>query len=210
MGECARANGGTAPIDQLVDGGYLENTGLGTINDLSDVWLPQVRRWNTDELQKPQPKLIVPLVAYLDNAAGTDKNAPKRDITNEFLLPPLAKLHAGSDAIADEASLERASDLVAPDQVCPAGNSFCTSAISTIEGRIYAIYPASRPQISAPLGWVLSSVSREAIASALDQQEATSCTASQELSRLLARVRFSSRFEGGPQACGSLKRLAVC
>jgi hypothetical protein len=179
VGECARANGDIAPLDQLVDGGYLENTGLGTINDLSDIWLPQVRKWNTDELQKPQPKLIVPLVAYLDNATGTDKNAPKRDITNEFLLPPLAKLHAGSDAIADEASLQRASDLVAPDQVCPAGSIFCTSAVSKIEGRIYAIYPASRPQISAPLGWVLSSVSREAIAAALDQQEATSCTASQ-------------------------------
>ena len=75
--------------------------------------------------------------------------------------------------------MQRASDLVAPDQVCPAGNIFRTSAISKIEGRIYAIYPASRPQISAPLGWVLSSVSREAIAAALDQQEATSCIASQ-------------------------------
>jgi hypothetical protein len=179
VGECARANGDVAPIDQLVDGGYLENTGLGTINDLSDTWLPALRKWNTDELQKPQPKLIVPLVAYLDNATGTDKNAPKRDITNEFLLPPLAKLHAGSDAIADEASLQRASDLVAPDQVCPAGDVFCTLAVSNIEGRIYAIYPASKPQISAPLGWVLSSVSREAIAAALNQQEAASCTASQ-------------------------------
>jgi hypothetical protein len=87
----------------------------------------------------------VPLVAHLDNATGIDKNAPKRDITNEFLLPPLAKLHAGSDAIADDARLQRASDLVAPDQVCPAGNTFCMSAVSTIEGRIYAIHPASRP-----------------------------------------------------------------
>jgi hypothetical protein len=146
VGQCGRASGDVAPLDQLVDGGYLENTGLGTINDLSDIWLPHVRKWNTDELQKPQPKLIVPLVAYLDNATGTDKNAPKRNITNEFLLPPLAKLHAGSDAIADEASLQRASDLVAPDQVCPAGDTFCTSAISKIEGRIYAVYPASRPQ----------------------------------------------------------------
>ena len=55
---------------------------LGTINDLSDVWLPRVRKWKTDELQRLQPKLIVPLVAYLDNATGTDKNRPKRDITN--------------------------------------------------------------------------------------------------------------------------------
>ena len=179
VGECAREGGGVAPLDQLVDGGYLENTGLGTINDLSDIWLPRVRTWNTDELQKPQPKLIVPLVAYLDNATGSDKNAPKREITNEFLLPPLAKLHASSNAIADEANLQRASDLVAPDQVCPADDTFCRSAVSSIEGRIYAIYPASRPQISAPLGWVLSSVSREAIAAALDQQEATSCATSQ-------------------------------
>jgi hypothetical protein len=176
VGECARDGGGLAPIDQLVDGGYLENTGLGTINDLSDTWLPSVRSWNTNELQKPRPKLIVPLVAYLDNAAGTDKNAPKRDIANEFLLPPLAKLHAGSDATADEGSLQRASDLVASDQVCPAGDDFCASAVDTIKTRIYDIYPASRPQISAPLGWVLSSVSRDAIAAALKQQEGTSCT----------------------------------
>ena len=33
------------PLDQLVDVGYLENTGLGTIYDLSDIWLPSVRRW---------------------------------------------------------------------------------------------------------------------------------------------------------------------
>ncbi len=92
-------------------------------------------------------------MAYLDNATGTDKNRPKRDITNEFLLPPLAKLHAGSDAITDEASLQRAWDRVAPDQVCPAGNTFCTSAVSTIDGRIYAIYPASRPQTSRHSAW---------------------------------------------------------
>ncbi len=176
VGECARADGSIAPLDQLVDGGYLENTGLGTINDLSDTWLPRVRERNAAELKNLRPKLIVPLVAYLDNATGTDKNAPKRDITNEFLLPPLAKLHAGSDATADEASLQRASDFVSPDQVCPPRDDFCTSAVDTIKGRIYDIYPASRPQISAPLGWVLSSVSRDAIAAALKQQEGTSCT----------------------------------
>ena len=86
----------------------------------------------------------------------------------------MAKLHAGSGATADQASLQRASDLVVPDQVCPPGDAFCRSAVESIKGRIYDIYPASRPQISAPLGWVLSSVSREAIAAALDQQEQTS------------------------------------
>jgi hypothetical protein len=118
----------------------------------------------------------VPLVVYLDNATGRDRNAPKRRITNEALLPPLAKLHAASDATADEASLQRASDMVAPNQVCPPDETFCVRAVETIPHRVYAIYPASRPQISAPLGWVLSGVSREAIAAALEQQEQTFCT----------------------------------
>ncbi len=40
VGESARADGGVAPLDRLVDGDYLGTSRLGTINDLSDVWLP--------------------------------------------------------------------------------------------------------------------------------------------------------------------------
>ena len=111
--------------------------------------------------------------AEMDNATGTDKNAPKRDITNEVLLPALAKLHAGSDAIADEATLQRASDLVAPDQVCPAGNTFCTSAVSTIDGRTTPFTPRSghkSPHHSA--GCCPASAGKRS--PVLDQQEATS------------------------------------
>jgi hypothetical protein len=174
VGECARQSG-ISPVDQLVDGGYLENTGLGTINDLADTWLDTVLAWNTEQLRQQHPHLLVPLVAYLDNDSGTDKSAAKRDISNEFLLPPLARLRAGSGAVADEANLQRSSDLVAPDRICPLGDSDCIQAVESIPGRIYDVYPASRPQISAPLGWVLSTVSREAIADALNQQERTPC-----------------------------------
>jgi hypothetical protein len=201
VGECARANGGTAPIDQLVDGGYLENTGLGTINDLSDIWLPQVRKWNTDELQKPQPKLIVPLVAYLDNATGTDKNAPKRDIANEFLLPPLAKFHAGSGAIA-EASLQRASDLVAR-----LSSRKCVLHVRSQHYRRSDLRDLPRKSATNLCTPRLGAVQRQP---GSDRQRARSAGSyvlygQQELSCLLTRIRFPSRFGRGTQAGSALE-----
>jgi hypothetical protein len=112
---------------------------------------------------------------------------------NKKSRPP-SLMHGGQRCDRRRGSLAAGlvSDQVTRDQVCPAGNTFCTAAVNAIDGRIYAIYPASRPQISAPLGWVLSSVSREAIAAAFDQQEATSCTASEtQLSAYAGTVPFA-------------------
>lgn len=175
VGPCRRSDGTTSPVDQLVDGGYLENTGLGTVNDLSDEWLPIVQRWNAEQLGQPAgavPTVIVPVIAYLSNGSGNDQNAPQRDITSEALVPPLARLRAKSGAVADASTLQRAADLMRADRVCPAADPVCVAAVASVDRRVFMIYPGSRPQIAAPLGWVLSEASRSAMRESLVVQRA--------------------------------------
>lgn len=173
IGACVRSDGSTAPVDQLVDGGYLENTGLGTLNDLSDDWLPAVQAWNAAELAKPAPAvphLIAPMIGYLNNDTGLDQSAPRRDITSEALVPPLARLRAKSDGVADDLTMQRSADLVQPGLVCGVANPVCIEALSSLGHRTFMVYPGSQPQIAAPLGWVLSQASRSSMDQALVDQ----------------------------------------
>ena len=181
VGACGRQVG-ASPDDQLIDGGYLENTGLGTINDLSDEWLPQVRAWNDAQGAEAVPRIVVPLVLYLDNDSGNDRRAPQQSTTNEALVPPLGKARAISSAIADETNRQRARDLVSADQVCgsDAGDEVCRLAVESLPRRMFLVFPASTPQIAAPLGWVLSQTSRDAMDSALQQQADAPCPADPE------------------------------
>ena len=53
------------PQTQLVDGGYIENSGLATITDLSEQWLALVRENNRRAFAAgdPKPALVVPINA---------------------------------------------------------------------------------------------------------------------------------------------------
>ena len=54
------------PETQLVDGGYIENSGLATITDLSEQWLAMVRETNRRALagNSPRPALVVPIIVF--------------------------------------------------------------------------------------------------------------------------------------------------
>lgn len=200
IGECARV-AGTAPSDQLVDGGYLENTGLGTINDLADTWLPAVRTWNAKQIADAaavvgaRPKIIVPLIVYLNNDSGNDRHAPQRDITAEALVPPLARLRAFSGAVADETTLQRSLDVVSADRVCGEAQDACRSALASVPRRVFMVYPGTRQQIAAPLGWVLSESSRSSMDTALAEQADYRCRGnaySQQVNNLVCDRGYGS------------------
>lgn len=177
VGPCPRG-GRTAPADQLVDGGYLEDTGLGTVGDTSDVWLPAVQQWNADHAGAPDGSgrvVVAPVVVYLDNHTGNDQHAPQRDITSEALLPPLAKLRAGSGAVANDATLQRAADAVEPERVCGPTDPVCRQALATLPHPVFRVFPGTRPQVAAPLGWILSESSRRSMDDGVAEQLATSC-----------------------------------
>lgn len=184
VGPCASEE--SDAIDQLVDGGYLENTGLGTINELGDTWIPTVRQWNANQAAlsaaagksgKSQRVVIVPLIVYLDNDTGNDRATPNRNITNEFLVPPLAVLRADSGTISDEANLQRSVDLVTPASICSSGDQTCETAVNAIAKRVFYVYPKSGSQISAPLGWTLSEATRQSMRTTADAQADSHCKA---------------------------------
>jgi hypothetical protein len=181
VGPCvvsAGSSSGTArrPTDQLLDGGYLENSGLGTLIDLAPDWLSLVQEAN-EQSYAGDRELIVPMILYLDNDTGNDRSAPKRDLTGEFLVPPVGKLRAVDGLESDLSYLERGTGVLAPANFCPrTALAECRAAANTLSRRRVAIvYQSSTPRVAAPLGWILSDASRDTMDAALAQQAGRWC-----------------------------------
>lgn len=187
--------GGIDGHDQLIDGAYAENTGIGTIVDLSPEWLPLVRAANAEQLRTSlTPTLIVPMLVYLDNHPGTDLQPRAAQETEEPLVPLVGKSRAGTQHSAPPTLLQRAAATMAPtaliDQgaACPApatnpsagpSASLCDEAVRAIEShRPYSVivaHASTAPSVAVPLGWTLSDHSMQTMDEALDEQERTSC-----------------------------------
>ena len=107
VGGCDVAGTGGAsfwPRTQLIDGGYIENTGLATITDLSAQWLAQVRAHNDAVVAagRRDDPLIMPFVVFLTNeqaTAGRLTQPPK--LQSELLLPAVGYLRGQGDADPD-------------------------------------------------------------------------------------------------------------
>ena len=128
IGPCppAETAGGKAlpywPRTQLVDGGYIENSGLATITDLSDDWLSLVRDHNAELLAAPSSTepLVVPIVVFLTNG---DRRVVQPAIdtspVSEFAVPVLTYLRGATSLGGNDALLERARAAVELDGFCP-------------------------------------------------------------------------------------------
>jgi hypothetical protein len=181
VGPCVVSDGsssGTArrPTDQLLDGGYLENSGLGTVVDLAPDWLSLVKKAN-EQSYATDRVLIVPMILYLDNDTGNDRSAPKRDLTGEFLVPPVGKLRAINGLESDLSYLERSTGVLAPANFCPTTKLVeCRAAANTLSRRrVVVVYQSSTPRVAAPLGWILSDASRDTMDAALVEQAGRWC-----------------------------------
>lgn len=148
---------GEARCDDLtlkfVDGGYGENTGIVTQVDLISQWLPYVREHNASA--GGDEAVIVPILVYLDNGTGSDIVPSPGRPPAEILLPPLTKGAATATLASPESNLQRATALIAVDQL---GLDQATAdALATWRGNATAVvYSPSVPAVAAPLGWVLS------------------------------------------------------
>jgi hypothetical protein len=180
--------------DQLVDGGYVENSGLGTIVDLADQWLPLVRQHNTEQLRTAtSPTLFVPVVLYMDNGTGSDLRPPSLKVTDEILVPSTANKRAQMQQSDTPTLLQRAATLVAANNLWDP--SICTSGatpneepaacarvkrageqIDTWRPRpVVVVHQSTFPAVTAPLGWTLSEDSMATMNEALAQQAAVKC-----------------------------------
>ena len=168
IGPCppAETEGGKAlpywPRTQLVDGGYIENSGLATITDLSDDWLSLVRDHNAEVLAAPSSTepLVVPIVVFLTNG---DRRVvqPAIDTSpiSELAVPVLTYLRGGTSLGGNDALLERARAAVELDGFCPGTAAACTDLQNHFPSRVVVVDRLTQPEIGAPLGWVMSQAS---------------------------------------------------
>lgn len=77
----------TSPVLQLVDGGYAEGSGLGTLNDLAPQIVAALRDHNTTATGTRERPHVVPVVLYLLNGPGGDVVGAQPPLTAELFVP---------------------------------------------------------------------------------------------------------------------------
>ncbi|GEP34692.1 hypothetical protein NSZ01_24600 [Nocardioides szechwanensis] len=167
-----------AGVDQqYVDGGYAENTGIGTLVDLAPQVLPWVRAHNDCVLMagpdcgaRPTT-LVVPLLVYFDNGSGSDLAAPTPEPALEVLVPVATALKAKKSLYSTDSQLQRATAALATDQLWSVDGSDLVSRVDEWRAHsVFVVYQATSPGIAGPLGWVLSTASQRPMDDALADQ----------------------------------------
>ena len=169
---------------QLVDGGYSEGSGLLTVLDaLGGIRRPLLQHNDTVlacatgaltglpcAALGRDPVVAVPLVLFLENHYRQDLAGTSARRTNEVLAPGQAvsarEVAAGTDAL-----LQRTRDELARTPVCGDTGTACAEVTASVQSwtvrRVFVASPRTRPQVEAPLGWVLSQASRDSLLAAV-------------------------------------------
>lgn len=168
------------PRTQLIDGGYIENTGLATITDLSAQWLSQVRTHNDEVVAgRSREPLVIPLVVFLTNEQATaGRLTPPPGLQSELLLPAVGYLRGSATLTRTDALLQRVSTTVRTRSICPPSGSGpvdCDAVADAFPRRVIVVDRTAQPEVTAPLGWVLSQASMTGLDRAMQAQVGTTC-----------------------------------
>lgn len=163
---------------QFVDGGYADSSGLSTLSDLAPALMAEVRRYNAAAVSGT-PRggtiaLVVPVTVYLGNSARPDPVHAAPGRTPEMTVPTHTRPIAGRSQLTDsDALLQRLFGETGPGQwlSCAAADPGCLAAqrwaAAKVADQVVFASPRTTPRVSAPLGWVLSPFSRQALEAAL-------------------------------------------
>ncbi len=197
-------------VEQYIDGGYLDSTGLLTLADVLPSLLPLIARHNAAELAGAGTggavTLTVPVVVYLGNTAIVKPVSLPQPLPQA--AEPTIPLHAGSSADAQvsgrDVLLQQVAAQISPSRwlPCTASDSRCLSAAAAagtvVSSGIVVVAPRQEPgDFAVPLGWVLSQASEQNLTSNLSADAAHPCGAdgiycspgTQDLQYLLALTR---------------------
>lgn len=147
---------GAAPVGQLIDGGYAEGSGLGSLVDVAPRLLAEVKG---DRTELP----VLPILVYLDNGLPDDRTSAPPETHPELLVPPLGALVAGGTQKSPTAWLQRAAAL-------------SVGRVNVEATKVFVVAQDSQSAVEAPMGWVLSRASRTSMDSSLGR-EVASCKA---------------------------------
>lgn len=165
--------GGASQV-QLIDGGYAEGSGVGSLVDLSAPLLALVREFN-EEGDDQGGDVIVPVVVYLDNGRGSDLVQPPPEAVGEVFVPAVGFMMGGSSQKSTTAWLQRGAAMIAPDSVGIPDDPSVRSALRPWKSGVFVVNQRSKPAIEAPLGWVLSDASRADMLASLGDDVASAC-----------------------------------
>jgi hypothetical protein len=153
---------------QLVDGGTADNSGIGTMSDLSPELSAVISGYNATATGSQTSPFVVPLVIYAASDPGLDLTSTPNKTKPDALVPITAVQDAQSALVTPSAWLTRIANGLS--QVCagyaavnPKGTA-CAEAVSgtraLIPQGIVVASPSTEPAVSQPLGWALSGFAR--------------------------------------------------
>lgn len=173
------------PDLQLVDGGYAESSGVGTLAEIAPELSALVREHNASG----RGPFVVPLVVYFEDEHASDVTVAPPDDTPEVLVPLVGAAAKGLQGTSATLLQRVARAFAAP---CPAAAPVaCAAAVdsvlSGVPDGVVLVAPTTKPSVSAPLGWALSHDSRERMRVDLAEQR-TECDVERGRYAALARL----------------------
>ncbi|TDU88153.1 hypothetical protein EV138_1694 [Kribbella voronezhensis] len=192
---------------QLVDGGYTDNTGLGTIVDLAPQWNRLVKDHNDQVARGGAGEFVVPMVVYVENGTGPDFSTGRKESLHDSRVPPgtgrvwpsdsfllprgavplvpevivplITKLvTAKGDGTRSPELLSEVARRLQPDSLCTS-STLCDQLRSQtlLPNNVFVVHQSKQPSLSAPLGWVLSESSQSDLNGDLAMQAEKGCPA---------------------------------
>lgn len=144
---------------QLIDGGYADNTGLGTLETITPDLMALVREYNATAEARSEG-YVVPIVLYVSNDYRSNTEPPPGQLESELSIP-LNSFGGARDAqLLAEVRLDRLSGII--EHTCVSRDACATAVEAALEwapGGIVLVTPTVEPFIQVPLGWTLSAIS---------------------------------------------------
>ena len=164
---------------QLIDGGYAEGSGLGTLADVSTELMEAIRTHNA-ERAAGEPA-VVPLVLYLEDETRTEIVEEPAELTPELFVPLVGR-GAGAVQATTGTWLQRLAEAIA--EPCAAADATgCADAAQAVRQQVgdgvVVAAPLTEPSVEAPLGWNLSWDSTTRLDDQLEHQ-GTGCAVPEE------------------------------
>jgi len=151
----------------VVDGGYLEGSGAGT---LLDAWRALESRVEQFNVSSPDT-CVVPFMVHIDNGYESPSVTANDAAPREFAVPLLATMSSSSGITAARAKAALAFEQ--PFTIGGAEIEVVTQAVGgvPVTSRYTRLVTRAHPGVQAPLGWTLSRASIDDLRDQLDIAE---------------------------------------
>jgi hypothetical protein len=195
---CSRQGHANAVPTAIVDGGYAENTGLGTLLDLWPKLEPLIAKHNSLTVEHlgadpvARNAFVVPILVEIDNHYAQVAAPTEPAGTIELLIPPSTRNRPDrlDDAIMEARAAATFQGPVPGTQV--------PGTLNSESGRFLKISPHTSPGLPAPLAWTLSRLATDDLAA-----QRTEALQKPMVQELCARTRRPSQTPANPPADGS-------